>query len=393
MDGLCSFGPTIERLGYIDLNLIFYDNTIESMARRFEVMRLVQNGKVVFLGFMKASDLFHDSIKVERWFQFKPTAYQRALRYQKVDKIARFLTSSKGIMPVSVLLSVRNLDSGGYHHSMGSSLGILEIPDNAEIYVVDGQHRIEGLRHAVNNYGASTLKDFPLPVLFLCPSLWKSHADPEVEEGKQFITINKTQTGVKGDLLDVFLLALDSVTKAKSPETTEGLPDDIVNIITPRVRALLVTLILNNFPAWRGLVSRPNQKRGNAIIGQKAMVDSLVDVVNSPTYKKKYPNVGPLAEILHHYWEAILDYYPNAARDQKRFWVQKRLGAYVFHRIFPDIDSLALKPKTKASYAVALKALKMKNESYWSQTGEARSLGTSYAAVATLTGEIWPPKK
>src|SRR5207249_5384585 len=109
--------------------------------------------------------------------------------------------------------------------------------------------------------------------------------------------------------------------------------------------------------------------RGNTVIGQKAMVDSLDRVVNLPSYIKNYPEVGPLAISLGHYWNAILDHYPNAAKDPKHFWVQKRLGAYVFHRIFPEVDSLATDPKDKASYTLALKAAKIKDEAYWSRTG------------------------
>ena len=357
-----------------------------------EVARLVQNGKEIFVGVMKARDLFAEQVKVERWFPEKSTAYQRAVRDQKVGKIAQFVTSSEGIMPSSILLSVRDLGTGGFRRHRGGIFGILEIPDDKEIFVVDGQHRIEGLRYAVNNYGAAEFKDYPLPVVFLCPGLWREHADPEVEEGKQFITINKMQTGVKGDLVDVFLLALTNVARSESALATTGLPEDIVKMITPRVRALLTTLILNSLPAWKGLVSRPNIRGRGTVIGQKAMVDSLVDVVNSADYVRQYPSVGPLAIALSHYWDAILDYYPTAKTDPKHYWVQKRLGAYAYHRIFPRVDALATS-KTKAGYQAALSRAAMKDEQYWSKEGDARKVGTGYTAVTTLANELWPPSR
>jgi DGQHR domain-containing protein len=355
-----------------------------------EVIHLVQSGKDLFVGVIKARDLFVDQVKVERWFPEKSRAYQRAVRDQKVGKIAQFVRNSKGIMPSSILLSVRDLGTGGFRRHGGGSSGILEIPEDKEIFVVDGQHRIEGLRHAVNNYGATEFEDYPLPVVFLCPSLWREHADPEVEEGKQFITINKMQTGVKGDLVDVFLLALTNLERTESALATTGLPEDIVKMIRPRVRALLTTLILNSLPAWRGLVSRPNVRGGGTVIGQKAMVDSLVDLVNSADYVRQYPHVGPLAIALSQYWEAILDYYPTAKADPKHYWVQKRLGAYVFHRIFPRVDALATS-KTKTGYTAALSRAAMKDERYWSKEGNARRVGTGYTAVTILANEIWPP--
>jgi DGQHR domain-containing protein len=361
---------------------------------KLEVSRITQNGKTLFFGVMPAKELFADRVKVERWFPGRSTAYQRALRAQKVDKIARFVGAAGGIMPSSVLLSVRELDASAFHKRKDSSIGVLEIPDDRPIYVVDGQHRIEGLRHAVSDYGLKQLEHYPLPVIFLPPSLWREAADPEIEEGKQFITINKTQTGVKGDLLDVFLLALHSVDRAQAALGAVGLPVEIVDLINPRVRALLVTLILNTTPGgpWKDLIARPNVRGAGTVIGQKAMVDSLDGLVNSATYKASYPEVkdiGSLAIAISHYWEAILDQYPSAQADPKHYWVQKRLGAYVFHRIFPMVDALAAK-KTKEGYKAALASAVMKSESYWSKTGSARGLGTSFTAVSLLSNEMWP---
>lgn len=293
-------------------------------------------------------------------------------------------------MPTCILISVRNLGTGGFHAPQGKSHGTLEIPDDTELFVVDGQHRIEGLRHAVEDYGQADLGDYQIPVVILCPSLWGPNLEPDIEEGKQFMTINKMQTGVKGDLLDSFLLALDSASKFGSDKPTSGLPEDIVKMITPRVRALLVTLILNALPAWEGKVTRPNQRKGDTLVGQKAMVDSLVGFVNHPSYVANYPKVGPLAIHLNHYWEAIMDYYPNAVIQPKAFWVQKRLGATVFHRIFPQVDSLAGAPYDKASYTKVLKRAKMQSEHYWSKAGPARDLGTSFTAVSSLSSLIWP---
>ena len=353
---------------------------------KLDVTKIVQNGKEVFVGVMKASDLFRDQVKVESWLPGKPRAYQRVLRDQKVSKIARFVSKSEGIMPTSVLLSVRDLGDGGFHQYKGTSQGILEIPDDKELFVVDGQHRIAGLRRAVKEYGADALESYPLPVVIMVPTLWRKVADPEIEEGKQFITINKTQTGVKGDVIDVILLALTTIKKAEAART--GLPEDVVEMIDPRVRMLMVALILNSLPSWSNLITRPNTPRGDTVVGQKAMVDSF-KFVNSKDYLAGFPSVGPLAINISHYWEALRDYYPLAAAQPKQYWLQKRFGVYVFHRLFPIFDKLTT-DKSKNGYAAVLVSAMMKPQDYWGKFGEARTKGTGLATIAAVVQEIWP---
>lgn len=269
----------------------------------------------------------------------------------------------------------------------------MEIPDDAKLFIVDGQHRIEGLKRAVNDFEKRDLQDFHLPVVFLCTGNWTPPVGAEIEEGKQFITINKMQTGVKGELFDSFLLALDMAAKASDGKAISGLPEEIVTELRPRVRALLVVLILNAIQSsmWEGKVTRPNQRKGNTLVGQKAAVDSLKDFVNLQQYVESFPDetLGTLALNLMHYWEAIMDYYPNALAQPKDFWIQKRLGVTVFHRIFPKIDVLVQGEKSKANYAKVLKKAKMPSEHFWSKVGGAKGI-TSFSSVSALASEIWP---
>lgn len=364
------------------------------MVRRFEATRINQNGRELYFAVVNAKEFFDARTQVERWRPTKPTNYQRVLREAKVGKIARFLVAHKGIMPTSVLVSVRNLGAGGFTSRKGSEQGVLEIPDEAELYIVDGQHRIEGLKRAATDLKQTDLADFNLPVVFLCTEKWRPSVDAEIEEGKQFVTINKLQTGVKGELVDSFLLALDTAAKAGGTQVVSGLPEEIVEMVTPRVRALLIALILNvtSGSVWQDKVQRPNQRRGISMVNQKAMTDSIEDFANLPSYVTNFPerNVGPLAVNLMHYWEAIMDYYPNALANPRDYWVQRRLGMVVFNRIFPKVDALlGGGSRLKADYTKALKKAKMPTEHYWSRGGDAKGV-TSYTAVSKLSSDIWP---
>lgn len=100
-----------------------------------------------------------------------------------------------------------------------------------------------------------------------------------------------------------------------------------------------------------------------------------------------------LANRLSHYWSAILQCYPNAANDPKNFWLQKPLGLAVFCRLFPIIDDMTPLPKSESESAylgVIRKKLKLPRENFWSRTGAARTMGSSYSARTEVVERIFP---
>lgn len=92
------------------------------MVRSFEATRFVQNGREAYLAVVSAKEFFDHRTEVERWRPNKPTRYQRTLREAKVGKISKFLIADKGIMPTSILISVR--EQARFRSARGSNQGI-----------------------------------------------------------------------------------------------------------------------------------------------------------------------------------------------------------------------------------------------------------------------------
>ena len=71
----------------------------------------------------------------------------RNLSRQRAADIARYIDQDNGCIPNSILV---NLEEGA---SYDSKTGILRIPDNPRsAWVIDGQHRMFGLRQARTKY-------------------------------------------------------------------------------------------------------------------------------------------------------------------------------------------------------------------------------------------------
>lgn len=117
-------------------------------------------------------------------------------------------------------------------------------------------------------------------------------------------------------------------------------------------------------------------------------MDALLEyVLKRPEYAG---GGGPFAVSFGQYWQAIMSFYPNALAKPKDYWVQKGLGVAVFAMIFPEVDKFA-KTRDLSGYSAVLQSkAKMPPETFWGRNGQARTMGTSYAARTNLEKQIWP---
>lgn len=135
---------------------------------------------------------------------------QRPLKESRVQEIQKYVTSPDACFPTAVILSVKGVCAKFDEKTSKMTLSSYEdeedvnnnIPSNSIAQVIDGQHRIEGLR----NYQAD---DFEINVSIFI--------DIDVaEQAHLFSTVNLAQTKVNKSLVyDLFDLA-----KARSPQKT-----------------------------------------------------------------------------------------------------------------------------------------------------------------------------
>ncbi|HIE14071.1 TPA: DGQHR domain-containing protein [Candidatus Bathyarchaeota archaeon] len=90
----------------------------------------------------------------------------RHLRLKK-GSIVRYLLEEAGVFPTSVLLNIREKLDFEEKAQVAENIGygVLKIPDNAILWIIDGQHRIEALKRAEAE--KPEFKEYPVPVSIL----------------------------------------------------------------------------------------------------------------------------------------------------------------------------------------------------------------------------------
>jgi DGQHR domain-containing protein len=114
-------------------------------------MELEQNGVRLWLTYLPAIRLLDsERVKVDVYSAAAGhTGYQRLPTPARAKDYARYLKDGKGISPNTVLINLRG-EVGNFQRISGP-YGKLIVPDSTKLWIVDGQHRIEGLRYLLEN--------------------------------------------------------------------------------------------------------------------------------------------------------------------------------------------------------------------------------------------------
>lgn len=131
--------------------------------------------------------------------------YQRPPERSRITRIGSFLINSiinddgegDGLFPSAVTLAARK------PLQYDSNSKTLTLRLDQPLQVVDGQHRIAGLRYAIEEKGETDLDDFPIPFVII-------ETPDRYIEMDQFRIINGTAKSVRTDLVNSILTAMAS---------------------------------------------------------------------------------------------------------------------------------------------------------------------------------------
>lgn len=340
-------------------------------------MKVTQNKKEMFSLVISAGDLFNNfDVGVDVQTKENMDGYQRNLSNSRSSSFLRYLVKKEGISPLSVLLNYR--DKVKFIPVKGS-FGNIHIPNKSKLWVVDGQHRLEGLRKGVDI--SDQIKNFEIPIILM------SESEP-YPEALQFFIVNKTQKGVKADLAQTFLL------KVKEDDLKDDLPTVITRGLDWIPKALEVMYVLNDEPKspWYQKIQLPNAPKLKTIITQNSFISSLGPVFKDDNFRLSF-DTESIARILSRYWNAIKELCSEAFQDPLTHVMQKTTGTFVLHKLFLKIAHLARDKDnrvTQDSIKKILLSIKGDNFSseYWSSEGVAGRAGTSQKAFNLLANEI-----
>lgn len=303
---------------------------------RIPSLRFRQADTILYIGTISASELCDIGV-IESWdpdkgWDIDQQGYQRESYKDHYKSIAKFLRDNpNALLPTSVLLSARTHESGVLNFDVMDEhedhpFGYLEIPDARLLYIVDGQHRMLGFKHAIEEFGKPGLGDYVLPVVVLCDA-------DKVEELSQFHLINDKQKRIATNLA----LALLGTVVEDQPNIAKML---LGSKNTWKMKPIMIAIVLNedkeHMNVWSGRIGLPNEPAGTVF------AVSLASFVNSlkPFFLADYPhkleNVQ-LMDYLVRFWAALNSILPKGFESPRDYVVQRTTGVYSFNRVAAEL--------------------------------------------------------
>jgi DGQHR domain-containing protein len=292
----------------------------------------VQNGTRIFTGMMAAKDLISVTT-VDHYSSQLPVddpnqGYQRPPERSRITRLGSYLIntivpgdgSSGGLFPTAVILSARKPLK--YHD------GKLKIADLLQI--IDGQHRIEGLKYSILEKLVAELGDLMIPFVIV-------EISDKLVEMSQFTTINGNAKSVRTDLVNSLLTA-----------TVAKMGDDA---ISPKDRwKVAVTKVvdkLDKTPSspWHNLILMPDEAgspkaKNGKIVRATSFMTSLRQVYNWLEQLGMLGKCGSIEEeadvlfnVVAPYWEALRHVVPEAFDNPNDYVIQKTPGLFSLHKL------------------------------------------------------------
>jgi DGQHR domain-containing protein len=270
-------------------------------------------------------------LQADTYRRDNPRGYQRPVTPSRLRQISAYMREEEGMLPTAIVLCLRRPHSAQFEPAVAANgsgeTGLLRVAADVPLWVVDGQHRLNGLERALIHDKATWLAEYPLPVVIV-------EGVDAYEEMRYFHVINTRHKGVPTDVVDRHLL---SMREEEGPELLERQGERDYQ----RARATMLTDLLNGSPEspWYNMIRMPGEAlRPEHIMKQHSMVSSLEPVVNEPLVKRLSDEEA--GKLLLNYWNAAKERWQSAFEEPKEYVIQKTMGAGALHQIFPDIVEL-----------------------------------------------------
>ncbi len=270
-----------------------------------------------------------------------PDGYQRRPYEYRFKDIARYVERQEGLLPTAILINIRDqatFEPDGDERGEGPVTGRLRIPDDAPFWVVDGQHRVYGLREAaerLKSANADAVLDYDVPVVFTA-------GFSKIEEMRLFDIVNSKAKSVPTDLAATLLLRAIRKEGRDFFRSEKGGDKALRKAVGAQV-----ALHLNSAPGpWQGKIRLPNEiaVRKAKPLQVNAIASSLEPALRDPYVKTFYTSDAEMDRewpticgLIHTFWDALAKMMPEAFADIANYSVQRTAGAYAWHQVFPDV--------------------------------------------------------
>lgn len=295
---------------------------------KFRAIPVQQKGKKLYITSIPAKDLVEErKFTIAHWKHDekdvkKQQGYQRELTPSHAKRVSAYLTETgkphKNVLPGAILINSRTPLKAHNEKDGSVTVEISRYP----VFIVDGQHRVSGLRHAIEN-GEDRLLDYELPIII-------SEFDLP-EETLHFKTINKTAKPVNPELAQRLLR-----------ELTVGHNIDFgddKDAWTTKALAALDSLNETSKSVWRNKIAVPGKtKNASNIARQNSFISSLKPLYGKDgRFADDQTTVDSAVKILSDFWTALDELLPQAFNDPKEYLIQRTPGLFSLHELLAKI--------------------------------------------------------
>jgi len=296
------------------------------MTLSLDAIKIRQKDHDIYVSAVRASDLLNN-YRVGWWSRNDQSGYQRPLRQSRLREIQSYLTKDIGTFPTSVLANVRGKINVKPIKRIDAKRELCEvtIPDSSlPLWIIDGQHRVEGLKAAIEN--DSGFGDFPIIVsLFTLNDTY--------DEMLQFHIVNSRAKSVPTDLAQRHIFRMASKIGLAEVMAREGERD----ALGAAAIAVVDRLMKDENSPWYERIQLPDEprKQPGEVIRQRPLSDSIHYILKEKHVLQRDPD--KLAKLLGDYWTALKEIFPIAFENPEEYTIQKTTGAYSLHMVFSEV--------------------------------------------------------
>lgn len=258
----------------------------------FTALQLRQENIVMYMTKMKISELESISM-VMHYDSQKDTDYQRPPMPAHYRKIAKyFMTEKNPILPSAIIAAMGKDDF---------SFDDMQLDIKSKIRIVDGQHRIEGMKCLKNGYSKTSLekynylnRTFELPVIIMV-----IENNDDLTEIDAFINLNSKGKKVRTDLA---VALKNKRTRAHMKDNEKAaVSEEIIQAISMDIAKALSA---NTESAWNGLIIQADEvgNRNEQPISIIAFSRSIMPIV------QKYLEINTIYELTREQYERTVEH-------------------------------------------------------------------------------------
>lgn len=307
---------------------------------KFEnVQRIVQwgygegAGKIPLYIFTVPAETLAEKAEIFRRTPDRRGGYQRELHPARLGTskqgVAGYLLDQMGVFPTSVLVNIRKENGTLTFAKKGEVTGVIEVgnltvPDSLMWYVIDGQHRLEGLKRAM--WSEKGLAEYPVIVTMTNEDIFY--------EMLIFYVVNSRAKSVPTGLSYRILQRM--LYDVKAPKWIE----ETIMVGSDRRKAIAATIVdhlnLELENPFKGRIQEVGEPRSpEHTTTDKTLTRYVTLVLRDSIFTEMYDR--NVAELLAEYWGALENIYPECFRHPEDYLLLNTIGLSSLTRLFPTI--------------------------------------------------------